>query len=126
MVNAAVPSCHLQLRSSHGVIILIADPPSASLYGLAPVGLYVLSETAVPLYVTGWFPPKTTQVPLASENPPAQKVFEATSKGVATLVVRSYETPHAGWVLPPVVTVSALFSVSNESQPGGSTGREYG
>jgi hypothetical protein len=44
-------------------------------------------------------------------KPPAQKLFEVTSIAVATLVRRSYEVPHAGWVMPLVVMVILLFSV---------------
>jgi hypothetical protein len=89
MVRELPPSCQVQVPSSHGVSNLIAAPPSASSYGSEPEGLLVVSSTATPSYVTGWLPPKTTQLPFATEKPPAQNVLEDTDMGVASLVRRS-------------------------------------
>jgi hypothetical protein len=49
--------------------------------------------------------------------PPAQKVFEVTVIGVAMFVLRSYDVPQAGRVVPSdVVTDNELFSVSATGQ----------
>lgn len=113
MVNAGPPSAHSQLPSSHGFNNRIACPPSVLPYGFAPVGFHVLSCTAVPLYVTGLLPPKTTHDPLPVVMPAAQNVFECTLIAVATLLARLYVAPHAGRVCPlGKVTFIGLFSVS--------------
>ena len=62
----------------------MAVPPSVLWY--AP-----WEATATPSVVTGWLPPKTTQVPFPRTPPPAQKVLESTS------IVRSGMSTCAGY-----------------------------